>query len=527
MPSIPTSAFPPVNNLELSEKTPTGSPASVSSLTSTGKVTPSTSKKWVLPPRPKPGRKSPSAVVTAANTSAAATNNASTLTTTAANSPACIPNRSNSISTSISHLRINSPASAPLSPDSLSSPTPTTTATAANSRTTKATAPPSSMTTTTTTTTTNSMNAPSKTNASNTSTKATARMVEIDPEIVHNPIKQNILKINEENYYLKLEVIRLVSNLKSLRDELGSLSNNGEPQDFEKRERKPKKKVKRKAKSVSIPPVSTTVATIQAVAPKNISASPMYTANASSTSFSTPATTIPSTHTTLSPGLLSKPLPIHQQFKQSIPQSKKRSHDETTTNDQNNPSDDINDLIVSLVDLTHTQNSASMSPQQPQQELHSDPAVLDLDDDIDLLSTVSTTPSTMFSLSLSLSTTNDTMTHSLPPPIPTMNYIHEQPTFDLIDLPTDENLADGKLDLKMNYELDDNDLKLPLLNTFDTLNALDYESSFLMETDGDIEKSISRYGEGPSSNSLELLNFGTNEDVELEFSKFVNGERSM
>ncbi|TID17638.1 hypothetical protein CANINC_004004 [Pichia inconspicua] len=499
IPTIPTSAFPPVNNLELSEEKNSSSPSTSSTQANNinGKCTPSTSKKWVLPPRPKPGRKSSSN-----NATTSITNNAAFLSSEP-------PERSDSISTSISHLRINSPASAPLTPDSLSPADHVSGNVIKAATATMITSSQKSSTNGASNTSISSKNATIGLN------KTTARMVEIDSEIINNPIKQNILKINEENYYLKLEVIRLVSTLKSLRDDLNTTTSLTEThQDMDRKEKKIKKKIKKKSKSISSPPFKVEetddLSKVESVDKET---------------FVTTTTTTPKT---LSPSLLFNPLQNSNMSNNSIPHSKKRSHDETN-NDITNPDDDINNLIVSLVDLSHTQNSASASPQQSQNELNSDPTLVDIDidvdDDMDMLSPVSTTPSTMFSLSLSLSTTNDTISTSIPQTIPTMQYINEQPTFELLDLPTEENLNEGKLDLKMNYELEDNDVKLPLLNTFDTLNSLDYESNFLMETT-DLEKNTN-ISEGVSSNSLELLNFGTDEDVELEFSKFVNGERSI
>ncbi|KAG7878044.1 hypothetical protein KL905_004517 [Ogataea polymorpha] len=43
---------------------------------------------------------------------------------------------------------------------------------------------------------------------------------DLEASIMNNPLKQQILKINEENYYLKLEVIKLVSDLKNLKNEI-------------------------------------------------------------------------------------------------------------------------------------------------------------------------------------------------------------------------------------------------------------------------------------------------------------------
>lgn len=40
------------------------------------------------------------------------------------------------------------------------------------------------------------------------------KVLAVEPAVVASPLKQEILRLNEENYYLKLEVIRLVSSLK-------------------------------------------------------------------------------------------------------------------------------------------------------------------------------------------------------------------------------------------------------------------------------------------------------------------------
>lgn len=598
IPNIPTSAFPPVNNLELSQTTMTtattttaksssGSATSASAI-SIPKSTPAASKKWVLPPRPKPGRKSPSTgTVNTVNTNA----------NTSTNNIPRLVDRSNSISTSISHLRINSPS--PMTPDSLSPPTPILTTSGAKTSLASTTTPNKIPVMPNTTS-----NKPSNNiNSTSAPVKATARMVEIDSEIVHNPVKQNILKINEENYYLKLEVIRLVSNLKSLRDDIGVLNNSSNantnksatPKNkitntdstnntinkdheitnndqshelIDKSDQKPKKKIKRKTKPVTTATTTTptipTKTSIPSTLPVKLPHSNSLLQTEVSEMISTPIQNSYIPNSVVSNSPQNQLIPESQQ--QLQPHSKKRTHDDTN-NDQITNNDDIDNLIVSLVDLTHTQNSSLMTPDQSQitaltqtgnsnsnsnsnsnlnsiaianpvssqqmsffqhNDLSSDPTLFDLDDDVDLLSTVSTTPSTMFSFPLSISTTNDIHTPlmSSTVPLPTMQYIHEQPTFDLLDLPTDDNILDGRMDIKMNYELDDIDMKLPSLNTFDTLNTLDYESSFLMET-VDMDRNLNGSNEGVSSNSLELLNFGTNEDVDVEFSKFVSGERSM
>ncbi|KAG7876686.1 hypothetical protein KL938_004298 [Ogataea parapolymorpha] len=51
---------------------------------------------------------------------------------------------------------------------------------------------------------------------------------DLEASIMNNPLKQQILKINEENYYLKLEVIKLVSDLKNLKNEIREKSKKNE-----------------------------------------------------------------------------------------------------------------------------------------------------------------------------------------------------------------------------------------------------------------------------------------------------------
>ncbi|KAG7795315.1 hypothetical protein KL929_004082 [Ogataea haglerorum] len=52
--------------------------------------------------------------------------------------------------------------------------------------------------------------------------------LDLEASIMNNPLKQQILKINEENYYLKLEVIKLVSDLKKLKNEIREKSKKNE-----------------------------------------------------------------------------------------------------------------------------------------------------------------------------------------------------------------------------------------------------------------------------------------------------------
>ncbi|GAV27545.1 hypothetical protein PMKS-001013 [Pichia membranifaciens] len=156
-------------------------------------------------------------------------------------------------------------------------------------------------------------------------------MIEVDCSIIHNPLKTEILKINEENYYLKLEVIRLVSNLKGLRDEVQPI--------VDKRKTKAGRKVKKEklaaaTKSAALPTAAASPGrqSVQKQAQKATTPvlpppTPPLTAPAASTPAPAPA---PAT-------------------------TQKRNHD-----------DDINDLILSLIDLSHSQQTSE--PKLPSDE---------------------------------------------------------------------------------------------------------------------------------------------------------------
>ncbi|CDK27486.1 unnamed protein product [Kuraishia capsulata CBS 1993] len=120
--------------------------------------------------------------------------------------------------------------------------------------------------------------------------------------VAANPLKQAIIKVNEENYYLKLEVIKLVSDLKSLRSELML-------------QRKP-------LKSIANKPVSPMTVLNEAYSQKikQENGEEEYLEKEEQLEIS---------------AKLETPEP---------PQTKKRLHDD----------DDMNDLILSLVDLSHT-----------------------------------------------------------------------------------------------------------------------------------------------------------------------------
>ncbi|GMF02211.1 unnamed protein product [Ambrosiozyma monospora] len=214
---------------------------------------------------------------------------------------------------------------------------------------------------------------------------------ELEESILKNPIKQEILKINEENYYLKLQVIKLVSDLKSLKNEITMQKTN--------------------CKSIASSDVT---AIAPSIAPKSTSASP------------SPAPVSASTHAAKAPVIkeervdhinaVSPTLSHHEPSALSVPpipapiQPKKLSpispkptitatrnnnnkHNQNNNNNNNNNStqnhrkptspmdmltdngkipmnpipmsrkrshdEDINDLIVSLLDLSHTTPSAN------------------------------------------------------------------------------------------------------------------------------------------------------------------------
>ncbi len=68
-----------------------------------------------------------------------------------------------------------------------------------------------------------SVSVPPKTNHEIKSVKFTPNSdpyIEIDSCLVENPIKRQILKVNEENYYLKLEVVKLMTQLRKLQSDV-------------------------------------------------------------------------------------------------------------------------------------------------------------------------------------------------------------------------------------------------------------------------------------------------------------------
>lgn len=573
---IPTSAFTPVNNLPSEIKDP---------------IKISTSQKWILPARPKPGRKplssddldielEPESNVQIATHLRKGSNEESSFNKV-------LLQRNNSITnTHTNGTSVTSPPKSCLpspspTPDALS-PTlidPTTTAntstekkrpvakicprSASSSSSCKNNAYNLAATTAATTNTTKKKNGTPHTN----------KMIEVDCSIIHNPMKKEILKINEENYYLKLEVIRLVSNLKNLRDEIQPI--------VEKRKKSNTNNTNSVTNTKNIPATTTTpdamnnnnnnnndnnnIPILTSVEPKEINANLESAIKKESKTNTLPA----------------QPQPQPQQ------QSKKRSHDD----------DDINDLIVSLIDLNHSQttiepqnknknnntvknttlksnnnekittninitNNITTSKDKPlESPIFKNDPFLDknfekqfINDEDDLISTVSTTPSTMFSLSLSA--TNETIdsnnintnTNTNTFILPRMANISELPPFDLLNLPNDESLITGKLDVKLNY--DDvpiiapnssnlkNKVKNPIsiLDTFNAINS-NFQDEFIdddidLDIDDDIgslelmnfsnQKSSSITASSTLSN--EIIDFTMDEDIDLEFENFISGK---
>lgn len=698
---IPTSAFTPVNDLPLEIKEPI-------------KIT--TSKKWVLPPRPKPGRKPVSSgdldtthfpidkestkskvckpdIHTSSGSHHHHTHNHLRQVTSEKKQFTFPPERNHSISgniPSINNSLVSSPleaSSSCLSPKSSSScmPTPSPTPDSlspkleANAQVAKQTIP--SQTQPQPHTQARSQPHPqlekrkrsvAKLNSSsNTNTKKkhdstsgasninnitnSNKMIEVDCSIIHNPMKTEILKINEENYYLKLEVIRLVSNLKSLRDEIQPM--------VEKRKTKTSRKVRKDKSNSKSSPSPASVKPTSTITPSS------KTPNSRPASVSkAPLKTVPSPAQQAA-----KENPEKDISKKSISQSPTppttSTKTTTSTTKKRNHDDDINDLILSLIDLSHSQqtsepkssteeapgkdcssapitdnisasmdtnntsitgtitehtntntgtkhdmkrnteinrnkatptptttttttnintglqleasdkaqhqsqrvagtvpadfalvassttaSSAAISPsvtdinalKQGQQshiqspvfstDLVNDPflelssksllekQILYDEDDLDLLSTVSTTPSTMFSLSLSATNeTVDSMAGSGSVLMSGLDNIDELPPFDLLNLPDEKAIAAGKLDIRHNYERSANDIQYPLLDTFSLLDENNDYSSNKQHTASVAGGSAVKASDDHDIGSLELVNATDRKVSEQMFIDGVNG----
>lgn len=583
---IPTSAFPPVNNLPLELKDP---------------IRITTSKNWVLPPRPKPGRKPLSEEHdhgnSCTNTNFLRPAHSERKTTKQTLSM----NRTNSISKS-SVANINSSiASSPniQSPISPSIPTPSPTPDMLSPET-EAVANLSKSHPNCSATLKRDKKSPNKRSSCNNKKKTNNvsfnnKMIEIDCSVVHNPSKREILKINEENYYLKLEVIRLVSTLKNLREEVQPI--------LEKRKQKPIIPQSMGKKSVSKKP---TTLSSNAAGTKQIKGQDEVMKPSSIKEEKKPNSSL---NTSLETTLVMDPdkqvsSKANPSCKQLCP--KKRSHDE-----------DINDLIVSLIDLNHSQtisdnsttNNAittdstatnqtkpiptslddktnemnfstaardpaktSVSEEQnlgkatrtssllekqvkmkspssydefmtvPQQSMSDfeNPFSYE-EDDFDLLSTVSTTPSTLFSLSLCA--TNDTIdyfhnNHGHLSSVNCVESIDELPPFDLLSLPNEDNLFSGSLDVHINYDQQlQSKSQNKKLNTFDTINSnfAEYEgkevgSLDLMSPDTTLSNAHNSGDIFNDRNDDEMMDFMYMDpiiDVETDFENFVNGRASV
>lgn len=564
---IPTSAFTPVNDLPQDIKEPI-------------KIT--TSKKWVLPPRPKPGRKPVS--YNELDTNSTNTNNTNNINNTDVmessqpsyrqilnekKSFSFTQERNNSISNILPNSNLNSHnniASSPtdlpgsyLSPKSTSSciPTPSPTPDSLSPKLESNVQPLlNNSSSSTSHIEKKRKTSPSKANTSSSKKKSTSpnasttnynnKMIEVDCSIIHNPKKTEILKINEENYYLKLEVIRLVSNLKTLRDEIQPLI---EKRKLKSNKNKKDKLVKSKSVSTSIKPKEKEQTTSSnkkrghdedindlILSLIDLSHSQQTVEQNKSTDNSLPCDSINDTKDTqpttkMDTGKqITDPLLLPNDLKQN-PTSFPLDHNHSTTSYTQSPvftNDLVNDPFLEF-------SSKSLVERQ----------ILYDEDEIDLLSTVSTTPSTMFSLSQCV--TNDT--------IDSLNgstvlneldhHIDEMqiPPFELLNLPDQKSILNGKLDIKLNYNMPANDNKFPMLDTFTMVDeSLNNQSINTNTTNnnnkiGSLEllnlddKKLSNqlFNDTEISNSMynndsNIVDFTMTDDVDFEFENFINGK---
>lgn len=279
--------------------------------------------------------------------------------------------------------------------------------------------------------------------------KSVKQYLEVDASLMENPIKQQILRINEENYYLKLEVIRLVTDLKSFKSRRAGVDCADGAVDHT-------------AKAASMAPATATSNIASAIASASVTPSQ-------------PATNTHSKPTTIE---TTKPSPA------PLAASRKRGHEE-----------DVNDLIVSLIDLNRDEDlslaetkrtkcssadsiaGTSAGPATANESALESPVI---SEDDDLTSTVSTTPSTMLT-SIKTNETADSLSGTTMAP--------SSPPFRLLDIPEggdkDSFLFNGPASL-----VDDHDFGeiMPARDTHD-----DY------------------------------YEFGKFGDVEMEFDNFING----
>jgi hypothetical protein len=415
------------------------------------------------------------------------------------------------------------------------------------------------------------------------------KTIEADCTIIHNPIKKDILKINEENYYLKLEVIRLVSTLKGLKEVSTSVSSSTSPAPSPvpspaQSNQNPTQKLKSKTKSTSskpretVPQTTITPTPTPTITPATTTTKPVGTSvsitkkvsGTAKTAVNVPEPTF-RTNCKATATATSNATPNSTHIPTTQP-TRKRCHD-----------DDINDLIVSLVDLSHSQvgtpvaeehTTLSAAPDTATApaatasrntttadrttKLKSDPYLdtapvsdaddfdLDLDLDLnvdvdvdadDILSTVSTTPSTMFSLSLS--GTNDTIdivsSGSTGTNIwKTMEDIEEIPPFELLELPNEKSIQSGRMDVRMNYDtgISTTKGKFQMLDTFSVITAMEERDHDDHDQEQDEEEvgslRLMRFDNGPPEvPDLDLnFNFNFNDamDVDHEFANFVDGK---
>ncbi|ODV97713.1 hypothetical protein PACTADRAFT_83146 [Pachysolen tannophilus NRRL Y-2460] len=164
---------------------------------------------------------------------------------------------------------------------------------------------------------------------------SSAKNKAIQEAVKSNPLKQAILKVNEENYYLKLEVIKLVSDLKSLKNEV-------------------QEQQRQKSQGLEGSPGDDINMTITNPQNQVLDSVPMV--GKSSSNLTENNMTIYKLHESndgsVEKGKQQQQQPqesqesqqLQEQNLQEVRKSRKRVHDE-----------DINDLIVSLIDLNHSQ----------------------------------------------------------------------------------------------------------------------------------------------------------------------------
>lgn len=318
--------------------------------------------------------------------------------------------------------------------------------------------------------------------------------MEVDASLVENPIKREILRVNEENYYMKLEVIRQVAVLKNMH--VGNSTVTPTRKNYHSGVLKHARSLELPSKRMATTPAS------EATTPHEYKQRHLKRAMSVPTTTTTTKTTKMTTaNTRKSQNRIKR---SQSCVKSNEKRGKKRSRDS-----------DINDLIVSLVDLSHAETYGINDDgnETPTSRQNSTPIGLQrsptgsMDDDG--ASTISTTPSTMLT-SIKTSDTLDSMSGTT---IVSIN----SPQFKLLDIP--EVDLGGKVKRE---ECDD-------------LSLLDIPSSFVDEsglgmdlatTDSkNIKKKPTTTTKTTNTHDMsdEFYDFDGPEDVEMEFENFVNG----